>query len=1156
MTLSRRFLLRVAGTVLVLGALFGAYAAVPLFVDANAWKPALAQAVKEATGRELVIDGRMRLRMFPQPRLSVQRVHFANAKGGTGAQMVEVRWVGATPSLWALLQGRLEVSRLILSHPVIVLETDADGVPNWQFRPGAGAEQPEGAEASGFHLAIGELKIIKGTISYTNPQTRQTVKATEVDVTASVGSLQGPLSIKGLATVNEVPLSVDLALGAPSAKGQDLSFLLQVLNGRLEFKGRIDGLRPDASFKGRLYATTGELTEFVGSIVRAIGRDSAFDSASIERFTFDGAVDITPTRVALDAFTLVAGSESASGRLSLETDGRLPRLEGQVAMPRFDLGRWLALLDQPGLFAWPLAPAAVPPTATTPPPPGKGAPAATSAPPAKGAPPATSAPPGKGAPPAAGSSPRPSATPPAPAAPPAPPSILSRFEASLRFDVAELAYRDGSARDVVAAVELHGGRLTVPELKAALPGGATLAASLRPDGVVDLSGPRLRDTLSWLGLDTRAVPADRLLAFALTGHVIGVPVGLQIPDLALAVDGQKASGSVGLALGPPPAVTVSLQADQFDLDPYLPPPAVVPAPAATPGPAAPRPDPGAPRAAAPVAAPAAPDKDAVRLALKAKVSRLRLNQQTLRGLEADTVLQSGVFKVNAVKIADLLGGKIDARGSISSLSSRPRFDVAFNAAFPEGDRVAAYAGLPWFANGHIGPASASGGLSGTADSLALRDVSVSMLGLTARASGTLGLAPSFHFEFPTFTLQANDLAPLIAAASGQPASGAAGALAVEGAFRGDAARAAFDGTLQVLGASLGGTIEASLGQRPNVSARLRAQAPLDLNAVLGLPARTPPGAPPPSSSGTPAAAPSPAPAAPAPPQASAGGGDRPINFAALRSIDASLALQAPSVQVDVLKLDELGLEATLRNGLLTVGRLAAGVYDGSVELAGTIDATRDSLGIDLKGNLRGVDLGHLLRGTAGRNSFGNDSLMLAVDGKVDITDFAIQGGGGSVDELRDALVGRGRIGGHLDTKVASGSLGLASFATGLGSIFSTELGFGSAMLAGFVNHQSALAGDLGLANSVVSLRKQTIRGHNALASIDSDINLREGVTDTTVRLDVGVTDTIDYVFTVKGPLSAPVFATRGGTARDSQPRDVQSKDAQPQDPPAQAPPRK
>ncbi len=509
------------------------------------------------------------------------------------------------------------------------------------------------------------------------------------------------------------------------------------------------------------------------------------------------------------------------------------------------------------------------------------------------------------------------------------------------------------------------------------------------------------------------------------------------------------------------------------------------------------------------------------------------------------------MRVSAVKVGDLLGGKIDARGSVSALASRPRFDVTFTASFPDADKVAAYAGLPWFANGRIGAVSASGGLSGSVDSLALRDVNVTMLGVAAHASGTLGLAPSFHFEFPTFDLRAADLGPLIAVASGQPASGPVGALAVTGAFRGDAGRAGFDGTLQVMGASLAGTVDATLGQRPNITAKLRLPAPLDLNATLGLPPRA---AAPASGSG-PQAAPSAAAPAPAPPPAPApqapSGGDRPINVAALRAVDATLSFEAPSIQVDVLKLDDLGLEATLRNGLLTVGRFAAGLYGGSVELGGTVDATRDGLGVDLKGNLRGVDLGQLLKGTTGRNAFGNEHLMLAVDGKVDITDLVLQGRGGSVEELRAALTGNGRVGGHLDASVASGSLGLASFATGVGSIFSTEMGFGSAMLAGFVNHQSLLAGDLGLANNVVSLRKQTIRGNNALASIDGDFNLREGVTDTTVRLDVGATSTIDYVFTVKGPLSAPVFATRGGTAQDAQP-----KEAPPQQSPApQAPPK-
>src|SRR5260370_18319283 len=106
----------------------------------------------------------------------------------------------------------MEVGRVTLYQPGIVLETDANGVPNWQFQPGAGANQPAGAPAAGFHLAVGELRIVQGTISYTNPQSGQTFKAEQVAATASVGSLAGPFSISGGAPVNRVPLSLDLSL--------------------------------------------------------------------------------------------------------------------------------------------------------------------------------------------------------------------------------------------------------------------------------------------------------------------------------------------------------------------------------------------------------------------------------------------------------------------------------------------------------------------------------------------------------------------------------------------------------------------------------------------------------------------------------------------------------------------------------------------------------------------------------------------------------------------------------------------------------------------------------------------------------------------------------------------------------------------------------
>jgi hypothetical protein len=109
-----------------------------------------------------------------------------------------------------------------------------------------------------------------------------------------------------------------------------------------------------------------------------------------------------------------------------------------------------------------------------------------------------------------------------------------------------------------------------------------------------------------------------------------------------------------------------------------------------------------------------------------------------------------------------------------------------------------------------------------------------------------------------------------------------------------------------------------------------------------------------------------------------------------------------------------------------------------------------------------------------------------------------------------------------------GSLGFASFATGVGSIFSTEMGFNSAVLAAFVNQQSSIAGEITIANGTVSLINQKVQGQNAVATITSHTSLMAATTDTTIALDAGRRGPADYVVTVKGPVSAPTMTTRGG----------------------------
>ena len=344
----------------ILGPLAVAVVATPYLVDVESYKPSLIQAVKDATGRELVIDGPMKLSVFPMPRISAQQVHFANAAGATGAQMIDVRWIGASPSWLALLQGRVEVGTVTLYQPTIVLETDANGVPNWQFKPGAGAAQPQGAPAEGFHLAVGELRIVQGTISYTNPQTGQTLKAEQVAATASVGSLNGPFSISGSATVNGVPLSLDFDLSEPKTGGHETAFSLTVLSGKLDFKGTVSEVSANAEVKGHLTVSTGALTDFIAAVVRASGQaPPRFDSSVVGNFTFDGGIEYTPTRLAVTDFKMSMGGETATGTLALE-EGKAPSFTGRVALAKIDLEKWLALLAVPGAFQSATPPAAVP----------------------------------------------------------------------------------------------------------------------------------------------------------------------------------------------------------------------------------------------------------------------------------------------------------------------------------------------------------------------------------------------------------------------------------------------------------------------------------------------------------------------------------------------------------------------------------------------------------------------------------------------------------------------------------------------------------------------------------------------------------------------------------------------------------------------------
>jgi uncharacterized protein involved in outer membrane biogenesis len=677
-TTRKRLLIGGGGIVALLVA---ALVALPALIDVNSYKPLIVSQVKTATGRDLVIDGPISLSLLPTPTVSVTGVKFFNAPGSKNANMVEVKSVTVKPSLLALLGGSIEVSEVTLVEPKIVLEINAEGKPNWEFTPSVAEAKPAAAKPSTPRpLSLGRLTIDNGTLIFSDSKAGLSVVADKANFTASVGSIDGPYSLAGDASINGAPLRLDLAVGARGSKGHTADLALQAGGGKLGFKGTLSELGAAAKVSGVASASAESLTTFVGTLVKLAGQpEPALPPILAGKFSFDGGIDVSQTAFAARDFKMALGQDSGSGSLSVALKPRLA-VEGKIAVPKLDLDRWLAALQQSAPAATPAAPAAAPASA-----------------------------------PAAASQ-----------------SYLGDLTAKLAFDLGEVIYNKQPVRNVVVEIDARGGAVAVPKLTATLPGDMVLQAQstltgdpARPGvtGQFSLVGPKLRETLAWLAVDLSAVPPSKLQKLSLRGRMSSTGGNVQVSDAVFELDELKGSGGVTVTFTVPLSIVTSVSLDTLDLDSFLVPVAAQQKPAAASG------------ASAPPSGPVVPGPS---VGLKAKVARLIYNKETIQGVDVDVALQGSTLRLNDIKVSNLGGARLAVRGTVANYSApQPRADIAFNFEAPDMSRVLKVAGTT--APGDLGAVSASGGVAGTVEQLTLRDINVNAMGQSVKATGTLAM---------------------------------------------------------------------------------------------------------------------------------------------------------------------------------------------------------------------------------------------------------------------------------------------------------------------------------------------------------------------------------------------------------------------------------
>ncbi len=940
---------------------------VPHFIDWNRYKDQIAAEAARTSGREVTIGGDIQFSVLPSPALVVEDLSIANIPGGVAPQMAQLGKAEVHVALLPLLSGRVDVKRITLVEPVIALEVVPDHRNNWTFTSDAAGPEPKATaptepqpETDLPDVRLDAVEIENGTITYHDVTTGTKQRVEMLNATIKADSLQGPLTSEGSFRLQGIPLEYSIKLGDfATATPIPVTLTLAGPKGdaRAVVRGTAENVNTDAKFRGRIEAEADDLADVLRMLTQGPLPGFLSQRAAV---AFD--LDASAQHASIDALALRLGDTTAEGAVALDFTEELS-LAAQLAAGTIDLDSWLAMPD--------VTPAPAPPPAAT-----------------------TSRADGEDAEPVREGEEAIEGGQPMFRLPP-------QVTAALTLGVEAITFNNDVIRQVRADGELANGRLILSRLSALLPGsaeaagvGVLTAADGQPqfEGQLEARAADLRSVLRWLDVDVAMVPAERLRTLQLNSEIAVTPKWMEARDLDVRIDGSTITGTAGVRFAPHPAFAVDLAVDRLNLDGYF--PQDLPAPA-DPAPA----EPVTPAQGAP-----APGADPLQT-LDAEFA-IGVTNLTYRGVAArDAVLTGriadGVLTLINAGLGDFAGATASASGVVRGLPEQPVMDnlaVRFDA--PDPDRLLRSFEMNVPAQAQtLGAISGEGTLSGTLLAPAV-DLGVQAAGAEIRLAGTLNPEPGVLYSGRVGFATVESSRLLSALAAPYRPQGPLGSTDIGATLAARAeALAISELSGQLAGTPIGGSMTVALtGSRPQITAdlttgRLVLDAWLPADPSTMAPMRMVPAAlrPMPRTAGRRAevimiAA-----------EGVHGRWSRePIDFSALRDIDASLKLRSEAIVYQGNALDNVDLAAALAGGVLTIEPMRGTLYGGPLTANARVDATGVPA-VTLSLNVDGADLGRApaaSQGVAGGRLDAN--VQLATQG-ASIADFvSVVNGGGAL----------------------------------------------------------------------------------------------------------------------------------------------------------------